>query len=168
MKEFLSSRKFRNILWIAGGLAAVFLIFGLGATVGYHEAIFTSSWGQNYYKNFYGNAPGGPMEALTDQTPWNAHGATGSVIDVSSSTISIRDDDNDERSVEISSDTIIRKMDNTVMVDTINIGDKIAVIGEPNESGQVDARFIRVFDGSSSCPCRLNGPRFLLCHESKR
>jgi len=145
MKDFLSSQKFRNILWIVGAIVAVFLIFGFGAAVGYRKAVFSSSWGQNYYRNFYGGPHGGPMGELTAHDSWNAHGAAGFVIDVSSSTVSLRDDDNNERSVEIASDTVIRKMDAVISVGMINVGDKITVIGEPNENGQVRAKFIRVF-----------------------
>jgi len=153
MKNFLSSYTFKKILWIIGGIAVVFLIFGFGVMIGYHSAIFSSSWGRNYYRNFYGNGPqNGPMGEFIARTPFNDHGVTGSVIDVSSSTISIRDNDNDERSIAVSSDTIIKKMDNTISVDMINIGDRIAAIGEPNENGQVRARFVRVFDASSSMP----------------
>jgi hypothetical protein len=152
MKDFFSPQKFKKILWIVGGIAAMFLIFGFGVAVGYRKALFTSSWGQNYYRNFYGSANGGPMGALTDHAPWNAHGVTGSVIGVSSSTISLQDGDNDERSVAISSDTVIRKMDSVISAGMISVGDKIAVIGEPNENGQVRARFVRVFGASSSMP----------------
>ena len=152
MKDFLSSQKFRNILWVVGGIAAVFLIFGFGVAVGYRKALFSSSWGQNYYQNFYGDTHGGPMGALTAHDPLNAHGAVGLVISVASSTISIRDDDNNERSVAISSDTVIRKMNDTISIDMINVGDNIAVIGEPNGNGQVHARLVRVFDAPSSMP----------------
>jgi hypothetical protein len=152
MKDFLSSPKFKKTLWIVGGIAAVFLVFGFGIAVGYHKALFSSSWGQNYYRNFYGGAHGGPMGALDAHAPWNAHGTEGSVIDVSSSTISLRDGDNNERSVEISSDTVIRKMDTTVSIAAVNVGDMVTVIGEPNGNGQVRAKFVRVFGSSSSMP----------------
>jgi hypothetical protein len=140
------------VLWVIGGIAVVFLVFGFGVAVGYHKALFSSSWGRNYYQNFYGNTQGWPMGALTAHAPWNAHGVAGSVIDVSSSTISLRDNDNDERSVVISSDTVIRKMNSTISVDMINVGDTITVIGEPNTNGQVSARFVRVFGASLSMP----------------
>src|SRR5271157_5430079 len=121
MKDFFSSPKLKKILWIIGGIAATFLIFGFGIAVGYHKALFTSSWGQNYYRNFYGDLNGGPMGTLGAHIPWNAHGVIGSAIGVSSSGISIRDDDNNERSVEISSDTVIRKMNDIISVDMINV-----------------------------------------------
>ena len=153
MKTFLSSQAFKKILLVIGGIAVVFLIFGFGVMIGYHSALFSSSWGQNYYRNFYGNGPqNGPMGGFVARAPFNDHGVTGSVIDVSSSSVSIRDDDNNERSIVISSDTIIKKMDNTIYISMIAIGDKIAAIGEPNENGQVRARFVRVFGASSSIP----------------
>jgi hypothetical protein len=54
MKNFLSSENFKKILWGFGIVAFIFFVFGLGVAVGYKEAIFSSSWGRNYYKNFYG------------------------------------------------------------------------------------------------------------------
>lgn len=151
MKEFLSLQKFKRLLLVIGGFAVVFLIFGLGVAVGYHKALFSSSMGQNYYRDFYGDARKEPLQGFGEHTP-NTHGVTGSVIGVSSTTIALRDGDNNERSVVIASDTVIKKMNDTISVDKIHTGDNVAVIGEPNENGQVRARFVRVFDASSFAP----------------
>ncbi len=132
-------------------IAVAFLIFGLGVAVGYRKALFSSSLGRNYYRNFYGNVRRGPLQGFDEYAP-NMHGVAGSVIGVSSTTIAIRDGDNNERSVAIGSDTVIRKMNDTISAAMINIGDTVAVIGEPNADGQIRARFIRVFGVSSSIP----------------
>ena len=57
----------------------------------------------------------------------------------------MKDDDNDEQSVIMASDTIIKKMNATVSLGDIVVGDRVVVIGAPNSNGQVEAHFIRVF-----------------------
>jgi hypothetical protein len=132
------------VRWTAGVLAAVviFLIaFGLGVSVGYQKAIFSSEWGMNYERNFSGTLP-----VITEgNMPLNAHGAAGTVIDVSASGMSVRDEDNDEQSIIVASDTVIRKMEATISLGDVMVGDHVVVIGSPNSSGQVEAHFIRIF-----------------------
>ncbi len=84
--------------------------------------------------------------------PFNQHGVAGEVIDVSSSTISVKDTDGDEHSVAVLSDTAIREGGAAIMIGGVVPGDMITVIGAPNSQGQVEARFIRVFAASSSSP----------------
>src|SRR5579871_2853933 len=147
MKEFSRSKTVLAALWILGIVAAVFVVFSLGIYVGYEKALFAEGHSQSYYQAFYGDHPGfgpGPMEGF----PGNAHGIVGTVIDITSSSIAVRDGDNDEASVEILPDTIIRRMADTIDETGIQTGDGIAVIGEPNISGQIEARFIRIFPAS--------------------
>jgi hypothetical protein len=152
MKNFLSSENFKKILWGFGIVAFIFFVFGLGVAVGYKEAIFSSSWGRNYYKNFYGGLPNilnGPNDVHGN---WNSHGVAGVVINMSTSTILIRNTQNDERFIYVSPQTVIKKANDTISIDKIMSGDNIIVIGEASNSGQILSQFIRVFDGSSSIP----------------
>jgi hypothetical protein len=134
--------------WTAGILAAIvifFIAFGLGVSVGYQKGIFSSEWGRNYERNFSGMPPPGMMAGTGGAMPQNMHGAAGTVIDVSDSGMSVRDNDNDEQSIIVASDTVIKKMNATILLSTITIGDRVVVIGAPNSNGQVEAHFIRVF-----------------------
>ncbi|MGB7957221.1 MAG: hypothetical protein WCF77_00035 [Minisyncoccia bacterium] len=138
MKEFFNSTWGR---WATGILVVVviFLVaFGLGVSVGYQKAIFSSEWGMNYERNFSGPPPIGMVAQ-------NMHGAAGTVMDVSGSGLAVRDNDNDEQSIIIASDTVIKKMDVTIPLGNVAVGDRVVVIGAPNSSGQVEARFVRVF-----------------------
>jgi hypothetical protein len=132
------------VLWGLGALVLLLLVFSAGIAVGYHSGLFSSHFGQDYYHNFYGSA-GMP-------TPANQHGTIGSVISVGSSTIATKDPGGNEQSIVIDEDTVIREMNKTITIAGIQNGDQIAVIGEPNDTGQIHARFIRVFDASSSAP----------------
>lgn len=136
------------MIWVLASLIVLLVVFGLGITIGYDRASFASRFDQNYYHNFTpgaGLVPSGPA-------PIGDHGITGSVIDVSTSTISVQDQNNNEHSITIASGTVIRETNNTIQISDIKIGDQIVVIGEPNPQGQVLARFIRVFTTSSSIP----------------
>jgi hypothetical protein len=135
MKNFLESKKTRAVIFTLGGIAGALLIFGGGVAVGYQKAIFSSSEGMNYQHNFGMGLQRGP----------NAHGVMGDVIDVASSSFSVTDSDNDEHSIVITSDTVIRDVDQTVSVSEIAPGSRVVVIGAPNADGQVEARFVRVF-----------------------
>jgi hypothetical protein len=78
------------------------------------------------------------------------HGVAGEVIDVSSSSISVKDTHGNEQSIAIASGTPIREMDDMILISDIQPGDSVTVIGEPNDEGQVEARFIRVFQAQNN------------------
>jgi hypothetical protein len=139
----------KTALWIIGIIVVLLLVFGFGVVVGYKRAIFASQFGENYYHNFYGGFRGVPM-GMMGGAPIDVHGVTGSVIDVMSSTISVKDSMGNEDSVAISPQTAIREMSDYISIQNIDVGDGITVIGEPNNSGQIQARFIRIFEPSST------------------
>lgn len=152
MSNFLESKKVRVVLWVLGELIVLFVVFGLGIAVGYDRAGFAAGFDQNYFQNFYGAVPHGPLGMATPPMPAAIHGVVGTVIDLSTSTISVKDQQNNEQSVAVSSGTAIRDADNDVTIGSVAVGDRIAVIGEPNSAGQIDARFIRIIFTSSSTP----------------
>lgn len=140
----------RKILWGIGILAAALLLFGAGAAVGYRKAIFSSEWGENYYHNFFGGRRGGFAFGMMGGDEWNTHGAFGKVIGVSSSTISLQDAQGNERLVSVGSGTLIRKYSGEISLGDVRYGDQIVAIGEPSSSGMLEARFVRIFEASSS------------------
>ena len=152
MNEFLKTPKTKIVLGILCGILVVLIAFGLGIAVGYRRAIFSSQFGEHYYHNLYGDPFGRPMMGVANREPLTMHGVIGSVIDIASSTILVKDPLGNEQSVVVVSSTSIREMDNNILLNDVKIGDGVTVIGNPNENGQVEARFIRVFVASSSIP----------------
>lgn len=152
MDKFLTNVKSKKTIFVIVAIVVLLLVFRAGMSFGYHRALFASEWGQNYYKNFYGdqrrsfsaNDPM-PMMDFSDKSPMGMHGTVGTIIDISSSTISIKGKDNIERSIVVDSDQVIKNGASNISVSDLKIGDNIAVIGGPNANGQIDARFIRVF-----------------------
>jgi len=152
MSDTSHSKKTNVALAIFGSIAVVFVVFALGVYAGYRKAIFATGRSDNYYRDFLGGAPSDFAPANAPGMPLNTHGIVGTVIDVASTSIVVRDSDNDEESVQILPGTIIRMMDRTIDVDGIAVGDTVAVIGEPASDGQIGARFVRIFTASSSIP----------------
>ena len=156
MSNFLESKKIRAVLWILGGLILLFTAFGMGITVGYDRAGFASGFDRNYYRMFFGGPPGyaftAPAGSMPASMPMAIHGVVGTVIDIGTSTISVENQNSAERSVVVPSGTDIRTSGGGIAIGDIAIGDTIAVIGAPNDQGQIVARFIRVFPASSSIP----------------
>lgn len=150
MSNFLESKIVRTTLWILGGLIVLVVVFGLGITVGYDRAGFASGFDRNYFRIFYGAAPGGPIGLMAPPMPMSIHGVVGTVIDLSTSSISVKNRQGNEQSVAVSSGTDIRNGNGNIMIGDIVVGDQIAVIGGPNSEGQIDARFIRVLRTPSS------------------
>ncbi len=150
MSTILESKKVCAVLWILGGLIVLIVVFGLGITVGYDRAGFAAGFDRNYFRIFFGGAPAGPIGMMAPPMPVATHGVVGAVIDVGTSTISVTDDNSNEQSVAVSSGTVIRDGDATISIGGVAVGDHIAVIGEPNSEGQINARFIRVIATSSS------------------
>lgn len=147
MQDFLKAPKTKTLLWILCSILVVLVSFGVGIIVGYHRAIFASGWDENYYRNFYGASNSGFIMGIGPEAPppFNAHGVAGEVIDVGPSMLSVEDSAGNEQSVFVASATPIREMDNTVSLTAVEVGDRVTIIGEPNDDGQVEARFIRVF-----------------------
>ena len=156
MKDILPSKGIYVILWILGILVVLLLVFGAGVAAGYRSGLFASRFGEDYYHNFLGTGPGpGGMAGvgmMGGPAPINQHGTIGTVISVGSSTIATKDQNGNEQSVVIGEDTVIREMNRTISITDIQNGNQVAVIGEPNDTGQIRARFIRIFDASSSAP----------------
>lgn len=140
MKQLFTSKKLIIILWIVGGLILLLVAFGLGMAVGTRRADFYSRFGENYERNF------------SLARGFNAHGVAGEVIDTSTSTISVKDFNGSEESVSILPDTIVSKGDQIVSSTAIMAGNGVIVIGHPDDEGQIEARFIRLFPSSSSLP----------------
>jgi hypothetical protein len=150
MKDFFKPPKTKTLLWILSGLLVVLITFGLGIAVGYRRAIFSSEFGAQYYHGMYGDPFGRPIMSDITSGPPTMHGVAGVVIDVGSSTIFVQDPSGNEASVFIASGTPIREMNEEILPGDIVVGDGVTVIGDPDTNGQVEARFIRVFETTST------------------
>ncbi len=144
MKQiFQSSRVLKFLLWGIGIVIVLLVTFKAGEFVGSNRAEFSYRWGENYYRSVTGpkqNLPGD----IRGQDFLMDHGTLGSIIKISSSTLTIKDRDGTEKDVLISSGTTIRSFRNEISASDLKIDDQVTIIGSPNDAGQIDAKLIRV------------------------
>ncbi|MFA6300883.1 MAG: hypothetical protein WC609_00865 [Candidatus Paceibacterota bacterium] len=141
VRSFFESKTALAVLCVIGFAVVALLIFSLGVSVGFRKASFGRAWGENYERNF-GMGPGGPIPGR-DNFP-NAHGAIGKIMKIELPTIIVQDKDNTEKIILISDNTQIQKAKDSINASNLNVDDSIIVIGDPNEQGQIEAKFIRV------------------------
>ena len=141
------TKKFKFILGAVGGLIVIMFAFSVGIFIGYHKARFSYSWGENYERNFGGphRGPFGSFEPFPDTDLMNAHGTSGSVVSVGSSTLIVSGENNMEKKILVNSSTIIRSRREKISLSEIKPNDFIVIIGDPNQQGQINAQLIRLF-----------------------
>ncbi len=140
--QFFKTRKFRAII---GGLALIILLlvtFRAGMALGFRRAIFTMHWNDNYERNFFGRKPG--MAGFGRRELMNTHGTVGEIIKVDAQTLTVLEREGGEKAVIFSKETAVKKADETIAPSDLKAGDMVAVLGSPNEEGQIEAKLIRV------------------------
>ena len=154
VESFISNgEKNRDVLkWVVislAGLAVVFLIFGAGMSVGGMKVKFSYRWAESYHKNFAG--PRGGFLGDWRRMPLlpgdfiEGHGAFGEIIELKDNGFVVKGRGDIEKIIIITEDTIIKEGMKTVK-DNLKVGDRVVIIGSPNEEGQIEAELIRVFN----------------------
>ena len=141
IKETFKSKTLLVFLCAIAAIVLALLIFSAGVTVGFRKASFMRAWGDNYTRNF-GFTPNIPSFG-GDNLP-NSNGAVGRIVQINLPEIIVADKSNTEKIVLIGGDTRIEKMRNPVSSDNLKVDDFVVVIGNPNEQGQLEAKFIRI------------------------
>lgn len=139
------------IIGLIGFLVAV-LIFSMGVFIGGLKARSSYLWAESYHKNFAGPREGffgdnWRMLPFPDEAFIESHGIFGEIIQINENDIIIRGGNNLERLVIVNDNTIIQLGREIFNRQDLQIGEKVVVIGPPNEQGQVEAKLIRIFNG---------------------
>ena len=145
--------KNKIIIGLLSLIVALF-VFQLGVFVGYHKAFSSYSGGDRFYRMMQGpQGPQGPQipQAMFDDKDdfLPSHGVTGRVVSVSLPSFIVAAPNNLEKTVVVGDKTITRKFRDTVMSSDIHTNDFVIVLGEPDQSGNVDAKFIRIMPAPS-------------------
>ena len=117
--------------------------FGAGVFVGQERARFSFEWAENYHRMF-----GGPNQGFLGNMPQmdfiNGHGIFGEVIAIDGAQITIKGQDDVEKTVVLVPKATIRDNVGNITLADLKVGDMVVVIGAPNAAGQIEAQFIRV------------------------
>ncbi len=142
LKEIIKSRLYIVIILSLATIVVLVLTFGVGMYAGFHKARFSYQWGENYHKNF-GGPRGGFFRDFGGKDLIDANGIAGQVIKVDGQTLVIKGRDNVEKIILVKEDTVIRRFTETIKLGDLKVDDNIVAIGEPNDQGQIEAKFIR-------------------------
>jgi len=128
---------------------AIFIILSLtfasGMAVGFRKADFSYRFGDNYHKNFAGPGPGqGMMRQANGGDYIDGHGIIGQVIKINQSSIVIKDGDNIEKIILVDKNTQVNRMRDSIKITDLKVDDTLVVIGEPDQTGNIMAKLIRV------------------------
>ncbi len=149
--KFTQSKSFTVTIIVIAAVLGLLLAFGLGVSVGFHKAKFSYQWGENYDRNF-----GGPKRGIIGMFGgsnfMNAHGIAGSIIKIDGSTIIIKDGDSDERTVLINGRTVMREGSQSVKISDLHVDDNVIIIGNPDDSGQIQAELMRILPSIPPLP----------------
>ena len=142
-KNIFTSKLFFKIM--TGLLAFILLlaVFKLGMIVGGKKADFFCKWSDNYYHNF-GGPREGFLKGMGDRDFIDANGIFGQVIQNDGQTLVIQDRDDREKIILFNDATVIKRFREDVLISDIKVDEHIVAIGSPNESGQFEAKLIRI------------------------
>ena len=145
-KTFFQSHVFKGILIGLGVLAILFAGFTAGQVVGWRRGDFSDRWAKNYERNFGRSRVGflGGMMGRPGPGFMYGNGVVGPILKIDGNNLTVKDRDNTEKVVVITSQTTIVSPVGTIVKMDLKVSNNIVVIGFPNISGQVEAKFIRV------------------------
>lgn len=137
--------KTSTLIRIIAILLVLALVFWAGIAVGYHKAEFSYRFSDNYFRTFgNGRMNNGGMGFGKQDELTSGHGTAGKVLSVSLPRIIVSDRDGTEKTITLDNNTIIRSARADAASTTIKADDFIVVIGSPDSTGQITAKFIRV------------------------
>ena len=164
IKKITESKYFKASLLTLGCFIAAFIIFAAGIHVGERRAKYSYQWGENYERNFVGggremmngfrgqNEKGGPvgmMKGFEGRDFRNGHGIAGVITSITDNNIIIKDRDGKENTISIGDKTLIKNGQANVKITELRNDENIVVIGNPGDSGMINADLIRVFDNNN-------------------
>lgn len=150
--DFFKSKGFVVATWIVAGIIVLGLTFHAGIVVGARKATFAGRWNESYSNNFGGprsgfgwGMMGGNGGMMNGGYPMmQAHGVFGQIIKIDGQSLVMKSSEGVEKVVLVTSTTSIRAGREEMKLENLKINDQIVVIGNPNDAGQIEARFIRL------------------------
>ena len=142
--KITSHPSFRPVLWTLLVGIVLLGVFQMGVFVGYHRASFSYRWGENYHRMF-GGPRHGFFGGMWDRDYTDAHGIFGTVLKLDGDTLIIKDKDNTEKTILMTTSTVIRAGRDTLRPADLAPNTQVVIIGTPNAGGQIEAKLIRIF-----------------------
>ena len=143
LNKIFQSKIFQVIVIGIAVLIVILLVFKAGMMVGIKKADFSCRWSDNYHRNF-GGPKGGFWGGFGDRDFMDANGTFGQIIKIEGNLLTIKGNQNTEKVILLNENTVIKSMQDTIKATDLKVDDNIVVIGEPNQTGQIAAKLIRI------------------------
>ena len=145
-------------------LVVAVLIFDAGVRVGGIKARYAYLWADNYHRNFAGPSKGfmtGDWRNFIKGDFMQGHGIFGEIIEINDKDFVVRGSNDTENIILMTEKTVVKNGRETAETNALKAGDRVVIIGSPNEQGQIEAKFIRIFnDIGNKMPFRRLPQRF--------
>lgn len=128
-----------SIIAVVAGL----LILRLGMFIGHVQAALSLRAGDNYFRAIDGRDARNTLFFVSNDMP-SAHGAVGRVLSVSLPTFVVASPDNVEKTVVVSTGTVVRRFRDAIPATDIKPNDFTVVLGNPDGSGRIRAELVRI------------------------
>ncbi len=149
--KLFQSKSFMAVIWIVAVIALFLLVFLAGMYVGFKKAGFSYQWGENYHRNF-----AGPKQGFGDEFGGkdliDAHGTFGQILKIDNSALIVKGINNVEKIILVNNKTIINRFRDNIKLSDLKVDEKIVTIGDPDNSGQIVAKLIRVLPDQPPLP----------------
>ena len=144
LEDIHHSKNVRAVIIGIGVLILVLGILRIGISIGERRARFAGEFGQNYERNFLGPRGGMMGGGYFGGMIPGGHGAIGNILSINLPQIIINGPDNLEKTVLISTSTVVRQFQQNITGSQLKVGDSVVVIGNPDNNGQIKASLIRI------------------------
>lgn len=148
--KLFQSKLFKGVILGIAALTAILLVLKAGMIIGAKKADFSHKWSDNYHQNFAG-PKNGFLTGFGDRDFMESNGVFGQIIKMGiattsaqENTIVVRGRGDMEKIILIKDNTVIKLFQKDIKPAGLKVDDYIVVIGEPNDSGQIEAKLIRV------------------------
>jgi hypothetical protein len=143
INKFFQSKAFKGIICGIAAFLILLFVLKVGIVIGTKKADFSCRWSDNYHQNF-GGPPEGFWGGFGDKDFIEASGTFGQIAKIDGSTVVIKSRNDVEKIILIDNSTIIKSLKKTVKSSDLKVDDYVVVVGEPNATGQIEAKLIRI------------------------
>jgi len=147
IEDIHNSKTVRDAIIIIGITIVVLGILRVGIGIGERRARFAGQFGDNFERNFLGprnGMVGGMGGGYFGKMMPGGHGATGEILSIKLPQMIVAGPDNLEKIVLIGTSTLVRRFQENIQSSELKVGDFVVILGNPNDSGQVEAKLIRI------------------------
>lgn len=142
--NFFQSKMFKWLVLSVCALIPLAFVFCFGVFIGARKADFSFKWAEAYHRNFGGPREGFLNNAMMGNDFIEANGIFGQIIKINGQNITIEGNSGVEKIILVEQDTTIVSQKKNLQLQDLKNGDKVIVIGEPNNDGQIEAALIRI------------------------